>query len=323
MFLKNFNSKENYIFCAILTFYFFLNFYQLSFQKWSGMMDHDFYILYNSLLISSGLEQEGRDHPALITFVLHGFIFKIVDIFQGSFSSNIFEILNSNKIDETFQFYFEISRIINFFINLILFLVFLRLLQILEINKKITFFMCIILLSSSWYFLSLFAIRSENLSLLFMSLSILCLVKRNDLKIKNYFYSGIFFSLAMFTKIQIIFFSPFLIFFIGNTFTNYKIDMKFFNFKINTNYFIYSMILIILGYLIFQFKIQEFPRFERNKYFDVLIFFIGIILISLYFFIISKFKINLFKEKFILFSAVLNGFAFCFFLLVLLDILKK
>ena len=61
MFLKNFNSKENYILSAILTFYFFLNFYQLNFQEWSGMMDHDFYILYNSLLISSGLEQEGRD----------------------------------------------------------------------------------------------------------------------------------------------------------------------------------------------------------------------------------------------------------------------
>lgn len=323
MFLKNFNSKENYILSAILTFYFFLNFYQLNFQEWSGMMDHDFYILYNSLLISSGLEQEGRDHPALITFVLHGFIFKIVDIFQGSFSSNIFEILNSNKISETFQFYFEISRITNFFINLVLFLVFLRLLKILEINKKITFFVCVIFLSSSWYFLSFFATRSENLSLLFMLFSMLCIAKKEDLKIKNYFFSGIFFSLAMFTKIQIIFFTPFLIFFIGNILPNKdKVDMRFLNYEINTKYFFYSLILIILGYLIFQLKIQEFPRFERNKYFDVLIFFIGLVSISLYFFITSKFKNKLLKEKFILFSAVLNGFAFCFFLLVLLDILN-
>ena len=107
-----------------------------------------------------------------------------------------------------------------------------------------------------------------------MLFSMLCIAKKEDLKIKNYFFSGIFFSLAMFTKIQIIFFTPFLIFFIGNILPNKdKVDMRFLNYEINTKYFFYSLIIIILGYLIFQLKIQEFPRFERNKYFDVLNFF--------------------------------------------------
>ena len=63
------NKNENYLIALILIFYFLLNYYQLNFQHWSSLIDHDLYILYNSLLISSGLEQEGRDHPAFITFL--------------------------------------------------------------------------------------------------------------------------------------------------------------------------------------------------------------------------------------------------------------
>ena len=127
MLFKNYDLKESYIFYLILIFYFLFNIYQINFQHWSSMMDHDFYMIYNSLLISSGLEQEGRDHPAFTTFLLHGIIFKIVSIFQSSIPSNINEILNSNNIDNSFQFYFSISRITNFFINALLFLNFYKL----------------------------------------------------------------------------------------------------------------------------------------------------------------------------------------------------
>ena len=76
-------------------------------------MDHDFYIIYNSLLISSGLEQEGRDHPALTTFLLHGYIYKIIDIFQNNFSSNINEILNS-KLMKLFNFILRFLELLIF-----------------------------------------------------------------------------------------------------------------------------------------------------------------------------------------------------------------
>ena len=322
MFFKNLNLKEHYLFILIIILYFFLNIYQINFQHWSGMMDHDFYILYNSLLVSSGLEQEGRDHPAFTTFFIHGFVFKIVSLFQNSFSSNIDEILNSNKIDETLQFYFLISRLTNFFINLFLFLAFLKLLNILKLNKKIIFFIGLSFLISGWYSLSFFALRSENLSLLFLILSMIFLVLEDDSKERNFLLSGVFFLLAMFTKIQIILFFPYLVFLMG-TFA-YKSNVfkkKFFFFQIKKDYFIYFLFLVFLVYFIFQIKIQQFPRFEKNKYLDLFIFYTAIISIFLYFYFLSKNKINLVSEKLFIFSTFVIGFVCCFILFILLDIM--
>ena len=323
MFFKNLNLKEHYLFSIIITIYFFLNIYQLNFQHWSGMMDHDFYILYNSLLVSSGLEQEGRDHPAFTTFFIHGFVFKIVSLFQNSFSSNIDEILNSNKIDETLQFYFNVSRVTNFFINLFLFLAFLKLLNILKLSKKITFFIGLSFLISGWYSLSFFALRSENLSLLFFILSMIFLAFESDIKEKNFLLSGVFFLLAMLTKIQIILFFPYLIFLMSTL--NYKsnfLEKKFLFFKIKKSSLIYFLFLFFFVYLAFQIKIQEFPRFEKNKYLDLFIFTMAIISIFLYFYVLSKNKINLVSEKLYIFSIFVIGFVFCLSLLILLDILN-
>lgn len=286
-------------------------------------MDHDFYIIYNSLLISSGLEQEGRDHPALTTFLLHGYIYKIIDIFQNNFSSNINEILNSKKINETFQFYFKVSRIINFFINLFLFLSFLKLFKLLKIKEEILYPTCIILLISNWFSLSFFAMRSENLSLLFIILSMIFIIKDKEIKIKNYFVAGIFFLLSMLTKIQVIFFIAFLVVFIGTNINNQKLskDQKLFS-KINLDYLFYSLILIIFLYLIFQLQIQAFSRFEKNKYLDLLIFFFSSMFIWMYFFITSKCKSNSIKEKIILFSIILHGFVFGLLIILLIDFLS-
>ena len=69
---------KNYTFGFILIIFFLINISQLNNQHWSGMMDQDSMIIYNSLLISSGYEQEYRDHPAFITFLIHGFVFKFL-----------------------------------------------------------------------------------------------------------------------------------------------------------------------------------------------------------------------------------------------------
>ena len=323
MFFKNFNLRETYIFYLILIFYFFFNLYQLRFNHWSSMMDHDFYILYNSLLISSGLEQEGRDHPAFTTFLLHGYTYKIVNLFQSNFSTNIDEILDSNKMNETFQFYIQVSRVINYFINFFLFLSFLKLIQLLKIKKEIIFVASIIFLVSNWFSLSFFSLRSENLSLLFVILSIIFVIKTDKIELKNYFFVGIFFLLSMFTKIQVIFFITFLVFFITTNINNEKrISNQYLFSRINVNYLIYSLILIIFCYLVFQLKIQEFVRFEKNKYLDLFVFVLSFMIIGIYFFVTSKFKIYLLKEKFILLSMVLHGFIFGFLTILLFDFLN-
>jgi hypothetical protein len=323
MLFKNIDLKKTYILYFILIFYFFFNIYQLDLSHWSSMMDHDFYILYNSLLVSSGLEQEGRDHPAFTTFLLHGYTYKILNIFQNSFSTNIDVILNSNKINETFEFYFKVSRTVNFFINFFLFLSFLKLVKLLKIKENISFLVCIIFLISNWFSLSFFSLRSENLSLLFILLSMIFIIKNEEIELKNYFFAGIFFLLSMFTKIQVIFFITFLIFFIGNNISSEKrIKNQFLFSKININYLIHSLIFILLFYLVFQLKIQEFSRFEKNKFLDLFVFFSGFTFIGIYFFITSNFNFYLLKEKFILLSIVLLGFIFGLSILVLFDALN-
>ena len=69
------------IFLIFLFFYLLLlNLFQLSEQHWSSMLDQDIKMMYNSLFISSGIEQEYRDHPAYTTFFFLGGIFKFLSI---------------------------------------------------------------------------------------------------------------------------------------------------------------------------------------------------------------------------------------------------
>ena len=79
--------RDNYkIFIFFLFSYLLLlNFYQFSVQHWSSMLDQDIIIIYNSLLISSGIEQEYRDHPAYTTFLLLGGIFKFLASQEASY----------------------------------------------------------------------------------------------------------------------------------------------------------------------------------------------------------------------------------------------
>ena len=198
--------KDNYkIFIFFLFSYLLLlNFYQLSVQHWSSMLDQDIIIIYNSLLISSGIEQENRDHPAYTTFLLLGGIFKFLSLFFENFT--IKEVLKSENIDENLQTLFIIARILNgfyiFFISYILF----KILNEFNIKKNIS----ILIISSIIFFQDtyelLFLIRSEALSILLVLISFYYLLKFIKKKIIKYsIISGFFFCLSMLAKIYVIF----------------------------------------------------------------------------------------------------------------------
>ena len=168
------------------------------------MLDQDIIIIYNSLLISSGIEQENRDHPAYTTFLLLGGIFKFLSLFFENFT--IKEVLKSENIDENLQTLFIIARILNgfyiFFVSYILF----KILNEFNIKKNIS----ILIISSIIFFQDtyelLFLIRSEALSILLVLISFYYLLK--FIKKKNMKYaiiSGFFFCLSMLAKIYVIF----------------------------------------------------------------------------------------------------------------------
>ena len=321
--------KDNYkIFIVFLFSYLLLfNLYQFSEQHWSSILDQDIVIIYNSLLISSGIEQEYRDHPAYTTFLLLGGIFKFLSLFFENFT--IKEVLKSENIDENLQTLFIIARILNgfyiFFVSYILF----KILNEFNIKKNIS----ILIISSIIFFQDtyelLFLIRSEALSILLVLISFYYLLKFIKKKIIKYsIISGFFFCLSMLAKIYVIFlYFTFLIslpFFI-RYFSKKKLEYK-------KNYYNLSYIFLLTffaGYLYFQFvlgvnflKELNDPRYYITHNIDVFLLFIFIIFYSLFIKYLSTKKIVNHSEIVLIISSVLVGFVLCVLFVLFLDLIN-
>ena len=305
-------NKKTINIIYVLLFFTFVgsHFYQMFSQHWSGVLDQDLIIIYNSLLLNSGIEQEYRDHPAFTTFLINSLIYKLSLLFFNA-PTEIGSIFNSNNIDETFQLYFYLSRTVNFFFNLLLIFIFSKILKKLNVKRDLRFLICLIFIFSIGYISTLFVLRSENLSLLFLCFSINILLSSKRDPIINFFISGIFFAFAMLAKIQIIFLALYLIYLIPYISKREKYEINNLYLK---RYLFYSLILGVLFFFIFQLYIQEFPRFEKNKYLDLIFFTVGFLMITIYFNFSKNFKKNL-----ILFSSTINGFVFLIILIFLLD----
>ena len=166
------NQKQfKLLFFLLFLFFSTIHFYQLSNQHWSGFLDQDLIIVYNSLLINSGYEQEYRDHPAFTTFLINSLFYRIFN-FLLNYSNDIDLLLNSENINNSFQIYFIISRIVNFSLNILLVFLFSKIIKSLKIERYLRYLICLIFIISIGFISSLFLLRSENVSLLFLSLSI-------------------------------------------------------------------------------------------------------------------------------------------------------
>lgn len=296
-----------------------LFYYQLLNQHWSSVLDQDLTILYNSLLLTSGIEQEYIDHPAFTTFLINSLIFKIFNFFFD-YSNNIDFILNSKNTNEILQIYFYISRSLNFFLNIFLVFLFSKILKSLKINYIQRFIFCIIFVFSIGFIISIFLLRSENISLLFLFLSIYTILKNTNNLYYKFFVSGIFFCFAMLAKMQIIFLYIFLIFLIPNV--SIKKAVNFSENKIINYYLILSLLAGVFFYIYFQFYIYDLEILRyliteisiRNKYLDLIIFSISLISIFIFFYFKKNFKTNI-----LYFSLLLNGFVFLIILILSLD----
>ena len=198
--MSQFNISKVIIFLIIsLIFYFHTN--QLVSQHWSGVLDQDLTIIYNSLLLSSGIDQEYRDHPAFTTFLIHSFFYNIISIFLN-IPTDIDQILDASNLEDLLQIYFYISRFVNLIINLCLLLSLSKILKKLNIDKNIQNLLIIIYILSIGYLSSFFLIRSEVLSLLIFDSVILFYQKINI--ISNCLISR-FFSILYVSKNTILF----------------------------------------------------------------------------------------------------------------------
>ena len=310
-----FKDYSKILIIFLFTYFLILNLFQLSQQHWSSMLDQDIKMMYNSLLISSGIEQEYRDHPAYTTFFLLGSIYKICSIFFDNFT--VQEILNSKNIDENLQTLFIIGRIVNgFYVFLVAFIIF-NILKELNVNKYICIFSTLTIILFQDTYELLFLIRSEILSLLMILLFLYFLIKFiKTNKIKYTLLSGFFLCFSMLAKIQVIFL--FVTFLISLPFliNHFKFQKHKNNLIYGKNYYILCFSLLVLflsSYVFFQIllgivMLHEYndPRFYFTHNIDLFLFLIFLIFYSLYIKFLSLKKMIISSEFIINISSVLR-----------------
>ena len=172
----NFSKDYSKIILIFLFGYFLLlNIFQLSDQHWTAILDQDLLYIYNSLLISSGIEQEYKDHPAYTTFFILGSIYKFFSIFFDNFT--IQEVANSKNIDEILQTLFIIARVLNSIYFFLVALILFKILKELNIKKNLCIFGILLLIIFGSTYELLFRLRSEILSVLMFLLFLYFLIK--------------------------------------------------------------------------------------------------------------------------------------------------
>ena len=77
----NYLKKDNIFLIFILFYFFWVSSFQAIDNHWSARIDQDIFLIYNSLLIYAGFEQDYIDHPAFSTIFILGGIYKILSFF--------------------------------------------------------------------------------------------------------------------------------------------------------------------------------------------------------------------------------------------------
>ena len=181
----NFVKKfEVIILSIVFVFLFYYSFNQFYFQHWTSILDQDPIIIYNSLLISSGVEQELRGHPAYTTFLILGGLFKFLSIFFDSFK--IESLMLSETIDDDFQILFYIARLLNTFYIFLCTLFIFKILKQFHIKSWISLVASILFIFHLSTFELLYLLRSEIVSVLFFLISIFYFLK--SINTNNIYY---------------------------------------------------------------------------------------------------------------------------------------
>ena len=299
-----------------------LNFFQLSQQHWSSILDQDIVIIYNSLLISSGYEQEYRGHPGYTTFLIIGIFFKFFSIFYDNFSVQV--ILISNNIEKDLQNLFIIARVINSFFNFFFILVLYKILKKLNLKENICIISVLLLVFYSSFYELLFMVRSELLSVLMVLISFYYLLVfiENKIKLMPIFYSGFFSCLAILAKMQAIFLIVVMLFCLPFLFNYYEkknndILRKKYYYLINYLFLIF----VLIGYLVFQSIIQFDSRFTFSRNVDVFAVFFLILSYGIFLIILDKKKVTNYREIISTISLIIFGFLFCIGFLKFIDLI--
>ncbi len=197
------------------------------FFHWTKNTDQDLTLIYNALLLNSGLKPEFFDHPGYTQIFILSFYFQFLDFLGILKVSNLDDLkdLNFNLVD--FQNLFVAGRLLNIIYFFIASITLKKILDLFFENNNINFLLVGFLILSESFTDSALKIRTELPSLVFFLLALLFFLKfiiSEKFQKLSLVLLGFFLTLSIIAKVQIIFLFP--LFLIFTHFINETNDQK-------------------------------------------------------------------------------------------------
>lgn len=306
--------KKNFIYT--ISFFLFsliiivFNYFQSLSQHWSTVIDFDLTVIYNSLQVISGQDQDFREHPGYSQFIIYGIFFKILALIDGSIIENVDQLLQAKNINVSIGKLFIIARFVNVIFLLLTIMFFSKICKLFEIKNELILFGAVSLAISKTGISSLLILRADIIAVTFMLGTfyyILSFIKLEQ-KLYKLLMASFFLVLALLAKIQIIILLIFILaiipFLVKNEY-NEKFNQSIIYRYSDVYLVIYS--LIFISYLGLQYFIYNHPRFEDQNYIDVFIFIFFNFIYFVYLFFINLNKKNLIKITFSILILLLLG----------------
>ncbi len=308
------NFKYSYILSfLLLSSILFSNFFQISFQHWSAIIDNDIQYIFDTILVSSNIDQTMKDHPGFTNYFFFSIIVKSVNLFNHNLIYDLNEIISLKNPNSTIENIFITLRTVNSFFCYFFVIYFYKNLKCFEIKKNLRLLITSILVFSEFFLDALFRMNSDITACLFFLVSNYYLItyfKKN----KNYriFLSGFFLIFSLLSKILIVF----------NFFYSYLVFVYFMNKKkINNHFFLnnskfYFGIILIL-YFIFQLSLNLYD--EKFRYIDITIFSVYVVIFFIFIKKILKFEAKQIYTIQTIFTFIIAGAIFSIFLFIFLS----
>ena len=251
-YLKKFNLNFLYSFIVILLsvlIFFLLNYY----RHWTSFLDQEFTLIYNSLLLNSGIKAEFFWHPGhsiiLLTSLWLDFL-NLINIVDFSDFNSVKK--NPNSIKDIIFF----GRFVNLIILFLFTFLIVKTFRLFSSNNFYIFVFSLLFLISASVVFSISQVRTEFLSALMIYACLYCLLKfvKTKKSFRKYILlSGFFFILSIFSKFQsifIFFFFPLLLFLFCK---KKKIEFKSYDFE-KKKYFNLSLLILVFPIIIIWLK---------------------------------------------------------------------
>ncbi len=310
----NKSHYERYIYLLILLISSFYVVIALDLSRhWSSMIDMDIVVVYNSLLLNSGLKSEYFDQPSHTLLLINSYFYSLLDLINLIKVSNYNEIINSNNLPNDYQNLFFYSRLLNGFFIFCFSYLFFKIGQLFDVDNFLIFLIVLLFIFSNSILNIAGILRTEITSALFLYTSLYFFQKSiiENNKKKIYLILLTFFMvLSVFSKYLSLFvfcFLPLLTFFFKN-----ELKINYENFKRNK----YENTKI-LAFINFSSLIVLIFLYQRYTEGFINYFFIPIIILSfiITFYIYKKIFRNNFDTALNLFYLNI-GLALGFFLLL-------